>query len=175
MPDRKRVGLNSARELLEKLDWEIDQYNQFPDSKEQVASYRAFNCAITAWSICDWVWNAASNELRQQFRAASPCPQAGGSEPLAALLRKESRELAICQQIANGAKHFVRATRNDPHISSDRIESVSLFMSKDGQQEHVVSGHAVFITDGDRIYSDLGLFGRTRDYWEQFFERYGIQ
>jgi hypothetical protein len=85
MPDRKRLGLNSPTDLLAKLDWEIVQLG-LPINEEAVASYWAFNCAVTAWSICDWVWNAAAPDLRERFRAESPNANANGSEPLASLL-----------------------------------------------------------------------------------------
>src|SRR5258707_12318774 len=134
MPDKKRFGLNSPRELLAKLDWEMEQYNQSPAQQEEIASYRAFNCAVTAWSLCDWVWNAASDDLKARFRAASPSSKTDSPEILAALLRAESRELAICHRLANGAKNFVRNQNNDPQVSSLRLQSVSIFVGDDGQE-----------------------------------------
>ena len=174
MPDKKRFGLNSPRELLAKLDWEMEQCDQLPVPEERVASYRAFNCAVTAWSICDWVWNAAGPELQAQFRAASPFPHSQGSEPLAALVRKESRELAVCQQLANGSKHFIRKQHNDPEVSSERLQSVSLFVSGDGRQQRAIRDFGVFIRDGARTYSDVGLFSRAQKFWHEFFERHQI-
>jgi hypothetical protein len=175
MPNQKRFAMNSPRELLAKLDWEMEEYDKFPILEEVVASYRAFNCAVTAWSICDWVWNAADADRRMGFRATSPCPDAKGAEPLAALIRSESRELAICQQLANGAKHFIRTRHNDPNVSSQRLKSVSFFVSKDGQEQHVIPSHGIFVEDGDRMYSDIGLFSRARDFWHEFFDRYRIE
>lgn len=46
MPNRKRLGLNSPTDLLAKLHWEIVQLG-LPFNEEAVASYRAFNCAVT--------------------------------------------------------------------------------------------------------------------------------
>jgi len=138
-----------------------------------VASYRAFNCAVTAWCICDWVWNAADPDLRERFRAESPNPNATGSEPLASLLREQSRELAICQQLANGSKHFILDRHNDPTVSSYRSAGVSFYLSDDGKG-HSVPTYGVFIEDSDRTYSDLGLFSRARDFWLGFFKRYRL-
>ena len=75
MSDRKRFGLDRPSDLLLKLDWEIDQLGQ-PTDKEAIASYRAFNCAVTAWSICDWTWNAAFDDLKKRFRSESSKPSA---------------------------------------------------------------------------------------------------
>jgi hypothetical protein len=175
MPDRKRLGLNSPTDLLAKLHWEIKQLGLTVNEEEEaVASYRAFNCAVTAWSICDWAWNAAAPDLRERFRAESPNPNANGSEPLASLLRDQSRELAICQQLANGSKHFIlRPKYNDGAISSYRSAGVSFYLSDDGEGYSVPS-YGVFIEDGDRTYSGIGLFSRARDYWHDFFKRYGF-
>ena len=172
MPNRKRLGLNSPTDLLAKLHWEIVQLG-LPVNEEAVASYRAFNCAVTAWSISDWVWKAASADLRQRLRAESPKPDVGDGECFASLLRAQSRELAICQQLANGSKHFVLDKHNDEALSSYRTASVSFYLSQNGKS-HTEPTHGVFIEHGDRIYSDLGLFSRARDYWCEFFERYQI-
>lgn len=173
MSDRKRLGLEPSLDLLAKLHWEIEQLG-LPQDQEVVASYRAFNCAVTAWSICDWVWNAATPDLRERFRAESPNPNDRGSGPLAALLRKQSRELAICQQLANGSKHFILDNKyNDATVSSYRSASVSLYLSDDGRSR-AVSTHGVFIADDDRTYADLVLFSRARDYWIEFLKRYDI-
>jgi hypothetical protein len=172
MPDRKRLGLNGPTDLLAKLHWEIVQLG-LPVDEEAVASYRAFNCAVTAWSICDWVWSAAAPDLRERFRAESPNAKANGSEPLASLLRAQSRELAICQQLANGSKHFILDKHNDEAVSSYRTPSVSFYLSKNGESRTVPT-HGVFIEDSDRICSDLGLFSRAHDYWHDFFKRYGF-
>ena len=171
-PDRKRLGLDSPTNLLAKLRWEIVQLG-LPVNEEAVASYRAFNCAVTAWSICDWAWNAAAPGVRERLRAESPNPNANGSEPLASLLRDQSRELAICQQLANGSKHFVLDKHNDEAVSSFRTASVSFYLSDDGKGRSVPT-FGVFIEDGDRTYSALGLFSRAHEYWHDFFKRYGV-
>jgi hypothetical protein len=174
VPDRKRLGLEHPRDLLAKLDWELDQFNNLAHQDDNLSSYRAFNCAVTAWSICDWVWNAESEEVRAALRAASPTPDAKGSEVLAALLRSECRELAICQQLANGAKHFRRDRHNDPTVASQRLPGVSLYISRDGSDSRIVSNVGVFIQDRSITYSDIGLFSRARDYWQEFFNRFNL-
>jgi hypothetical protein len=172
MPDKKRLGLNSPTDLLAKLDWEILQLGH-PVEQEAIASYRAFNCAITAWSISDWVWNAASDDLRKRFRAESPKPKATDAECFASLLRQQCRELAICQQLANGSKHFVLRDHNDENISSYRSASVSVYLFNKGETRAVPT-YGVFIEDGARTYADAALFTRARDYWSQFIKSHGL-
>lgn len=172
MPDRKRVGLERPSDLLAKLHWEIEQL-RLPVDQEAIASYRAFNCAVTAWSICDWVWHAAAPELRERFRAESPNPNANGSEPLASLVRERSRELVICQQLANGSKHFILDRHNDPTVSSCRLPGV-VFDFSDGLKRQGIPTHSVLILDGDRTYLDVFIFYVAYDFWTEFFKRYGI-
>ena len=90
------------------------------------------------------------------------------------VIGEQSRELAICQQLANGSKHFVLDKHNDGDVSSYRTASVSVYLSKNGESRAVAT-HGVFIEDGVRSYSDLGLFSRARDYWHDFFKRYGFE
>jgi len=173
MPDRKRLGLERPADLLSKLRWEIDQV-MVPTDHGAVASYRAFNCAVTAWSICDWVWNAAAPDPRGTLPAESPNPNANGSEPLASLLRDQCRELAICQQLANGSKHFTLDRYNDETLSSYRSRGVHVDCSEDGKRR-LVPAYGVLIVDGERIYNDILLFTVACNYWIGFFKRYGIK
>jgi hypothetical protein len=113
-------------------------------------------------------WNAANEALRIEIRATSSCPDAKGAEPLAALIRSESRELAICQQLANGAKHFIRTRHNDPNVSSQRLKSVSIFVSKDGQEQHVIPSHGIFVEDGVGCTPTLGFLVAHELYSQSF-------
>ena len=36
------------------------------------------------------------------------------------------------------------------------------------------TGSGVFVNDGAKLHSGLGLFSRALHYWESFFQRYGI-
>jgi hypothetical protein len=166
--DKKRMGLDSPRDLLGKLQWELNRASE-PMSPDE-ASYSAFNCAVTAWSICDWVWSSSSSELRERFISESPGPKRSRAGPLAALVTAECRELEICRQLATGAKHFVVTVFNDPQITSRREPAISLFESKTGETK-TMKTHAVFVDDGGTLYSDLGLFSRASDYWHAFFRR----
>lgn len=173
MPGSKRLGLDSPTDLLAKLNWEILQLGHTTEN-ETVASYRAFNCAVTAWTITDWVWNSAPDDLRERFKRESRKPKARNGEPLASLLRQQCRELAICQQLANGSKHFILDDYNDENISSYRSPSITLYLTDKGESRSAPN-YSVFVNDGTRAYSDVGLFSRARDHWIAFFERYGVQ
>ena len=72
-------------------------YRKFERSFNRRASYEeyqidwVFDCAVTAWHLVDWVAefrNEPLNELQKKLK--EKCP-----------------ELAVCEQIANGAKHLI--------------------------------------------------------------------
>ncbi len=45
-------ALASARDMLRKLEWEVAELAR-PDF---YTVYRAFNTAVTAWHLTEWVW-----------------------------------------------------------------------------------------------------------------------
>ena len=47
-------AFESARDMAEKLDWEIELYRREEDLQPKL--WRAFNVAVTAWHISDWIW-----------------------------------------------------------------------------------------------------------------------
>lgn len=59
-------ALESCRDLLEKLDRELDRYREVAGRDEEDATAlldlvdrlkdSAFNAAVTAWHLCDWVF-----------------------------------------------------------------------------------------------------------------------
>lgn len=179
------MGLQSAWDLLRKLDWELQEMTRVHaadvhggrTSHGEVGAYRAFNAAVTAWHICDWVWQTAPRELRERLKTDSPEPAAADAGPLMALVLAECREIRICQQLGTGAKHFEVKRRNDPDIVTSFEEAMHLVEFGSGEEKETVflQGKAVFVKDGTQSYSDLGLFSRALAYWNGFFERYGVQ
>jgi hypothetical protein len=47
-------AVENAQDMSEKLWWEIEAYRDEPDLQPKL--WRAFNCAVTAWHISDWLW-----------------------------------------------------------------------------------------------------------------------
>lgn len=146
--------------------------DELPD---EVIAYHAFNAAVTAWHICDWVWETASVELRERFKVDSPEPSAKDKRLLTALVYAQCRELYICRQLATGAKHFRVDQFNDPGVSTSLEAAMNVFESDASGKLHFFLTRALFVNDGDTKHAGLGLFNRALDYWESFFQRYGIQ
>jgi hypothetical protein len=88
-------ALESCRDMLGKLEWEIagiEAEQEMPD-----LAYRAFNCALTAWHLSDWVWKALSAEQRQNLGPSE--------EDFRRRCREECPALARCWLITNASKH----------------------------------------------------------------------
>ena len=94
------------------VQWERD--NLFTRSRHDIAGcqYRAWNCAITAWHITDWVWENFSDELRKELRTKDVFE-------FQEYVRSQCPALKLCYQIATGSKHFLMKNNNtDPIVSA---------------------------------------------------------
>jgi hypothetical protein len=118
--------LSGPNQLLWKLDWEIAELgkslgfekNRFP---KQYPAYHAYNCAITAWHLCDWTWQAC-NSRQRGFLAEKYCFQDDRDEQkmfgkFCNAICASCEELHICRQIANGSKHM-RLRRADATVKA---------------------------------------------------------
>jgi hypothetical protein len=58
LPARPQTfALETAWDVYAKLEWEIDGLKAAPlNQNPRELAYRAFNCAVTAWQLSDWVW-----------------------------------------------------------------------------------------------------------------------
>jgi hypothetical protein len=93
-------AIDNCRDMLEKLDWEIDQLKH-PNTILSVDSlkYGCFNAAVTAWQIGDWVHADLTDAQRTALSIG------GTLGDLQAKVRAECRELYLCRQIATASKH----------------------------------------------------------------------
>src|SRR5271168_5177464 len=53
---RLAFALRGCRDLLEKLRYETGSLNTTERHDVMGRAYIAFNCAVTAWHMTDWVW-----------------------------------------------------------------------------------------------------------------------
>jgi hypothetical protein len=127
----KRFGLQTPRDLLEKLQWECEQAGLYRPRSTAERAYHAFNAAVTAWHICDWIWETASEQAKDKFRSISPEPKKDGVRPLQALVTAECRELAIVEnsQLAQSISLSVSILTR-PSIRSVCQASTSYIMKK---------------------------------------------
>ena len=131
----------------------------------------AYNAAITAWHITDWLWQSrvqTRDLLAKRFKFSynewSRNGRRTGLEQFQKAVATDFRPLYICQEIANGSKHM-RRTKSDADIKAiaewhPAVEAVG----------HVKVGDLVLslnIFDGDKKWDAMNLFIKVAGYWEK--------
>ena len=83
LPSRNQTfAYESCRDLVEKLDREIGRYREVAGNDEDhdgeallnlvhQLTDAAFNASVTAWHLCDWVFNDLTSEQRQKLGFAT--------------------------------------------------------------------------------------------------------
>jgi hypothetical protein len=104
VPDTdKTFRLRGPRDLLEKLDYDITRLARLHTTNERLLAFAAFDCAVDAWSLVDWVWEW----LVENGRETSPLdPTKGAPEKFIRAVQSVIPGLSTCRQLATGAKHF---------------------------------------------------------------------
>ncbi|QOY74010.1 hypothetical protein [Pseudomonas sp. OST1909] len=98
-------GARCLDDMVWKLAWEIrnlereENSTTGPYQNEKEAEFAAFNCAISAWHILDWVWRTCNQEQKAKI---SPD---GTFKSFKAAMAAECRSLLICQTLCNSTKH----------------------------------------------------------------------
>jgi len=171
-------GMHEPQHMLSKLLWEIDtlitstsvwtKSEGFP-----VPIFAAFNTAVTAWHITDWLWHSHADtrsllakRFKISFNEGTPSGLRAGLKRFQEAVAVDSRPLYICREIANGSKHM-RNTTIDPNVKAIAqwnpvIEGVGLVKPGDLVLSLTISNGADQ-RDAARWFIDA--FG----YWEQLF------
>lgn len=116
---QKSFELHDSRDMLEKLRWELN--NLFRRQRIDIAAckYHAFNCAVTAWHVTDWLWQdiSSSPELKTKMQEKNKESWSECGE-FQLYVRKSCPALRRCYQIATGSKHCLMKRKPDPNISA---------------------------------------------------------
>src|SRR4051812_28636443 len=116
----KTFHIATPADLLDKLRHEAGilwSSHSPADVRERV--YLALNCAITAWQMKDWVYNALRASDRLEALDAFAGRRIKSREDFGAYLVSVVPEFAMAQQIATAAKHLeIRETLDDAAIAT---------------------------------------------------------
>lgn len=162
----KRFGLKGPRDLLDKLEWELQSLDRNSDA---AFAYGCFNAAVTAWHLTDWCWNAMDEDQR-----SSLCGPGAKLKDFQALLRSDCRELAICDQLANGSKHFERTMHNDPGVKATVSRGVNVYENPQTGDFAFEEADVLFVHDGAQGYAPEGLYRRVIEYWTGFLATHDL-
>jgi hypothetical protein len=159
----KTFGLATPRDLLAKLQYDIHRIGSATTSDE--LNYAAFDCAVDASHLTDWVLSAVdderhfllSGEKRLSFQAAD------------GFVKRQSERipaLRICRDLANGVKHFEQK-KSLPNVSISRIPSVIVVFDENSSQVSSMRPSSYIEIDGKgkEVFS---FFSEAHLQWERF-------
>jgi hypothetical protein len=162
LPSRDQTfAYENCRDLVEKLDREIDRYCEVAGTDQAGADLfrlvhqltdSAFNAAVTAWHLCDWVFNDLTLEQRRRL----------GFKKLAKLqdhAKEQCRALYLCRYAATASKHWLVET--NPDLSVQVVVA------------HEDGWTIYFVDDGKKTSADQ-VFMMARDFWYQFIRENDI-
>jgi hypothetical protein len=90
--------------MAQKLDWETDLYRRERDLQPKL--WRAFNVAVTAWHMSDWVFIE-----RRDAGVLS-----GQVQDFQIDVQARCRALRLCKHVATASKHYRVERKPDPSI-----------------------------------------------------------
>ena len=108
---QKSFELRDTRDMLEKLEWELDKLFCRQRYDIKACQYHAFNCAVTAWHVTDWLWQDLTRALKAELQVKE-CKE------FQRYVRENCPALNLCHQIANGSKHCLLEHNPDSTIST---------------------------------------------------------
>ncbi len=158
---QKSFGLRDSRDMLEKLRWELSSLFCRQPYDVTACKYHAFNCAVTAWHITDWVWHDITPDVKERLgqkiqKSLKRC------KDFQNYVCKACPSVNLCRQIANGSKHCLLERNPNPNISA----GISDGEGYDYGNPIIVDGHTRHMAD--RVFHDA-LF-----WFERFFQEWNV-
>jgi hypothetical protein len=150
LPNRQQTFYENCRDLLEKLDREIDRYRSIVgrDDHDLVEKLKdiAFNASVTAWQLGDWVFKDMTDEQRKSLGF-------NDIEVLRKHARTNCRALYLCRHAATASKHWEVTEFPDPNIQTIVT--------------HENGWRVIFVDDNRRSEADQ-VFAEALDFWTNF-------
>jgi hypothetical protein len=148
-------SIDSTEGLYRKLERTFDRRSVYG----QYQVDWVFDFAVTAWHLVDWVARDPKAVQAEQQRLKNRCP-----------------ELAVCEQVCNGAKHLILGNpqlkpfnvAKDVRGTNDLRGIKMNIVPGNGVSHDIVLTPAVSITDkGRKSWDALELFHRVLSFWQR--------
>ena len=156
-------ALENCRSLLDKLEREIKRLRE-TDGPER--SDHAFNAAVTAWQLCDWVFAdmTPAQRAKWEFRC---------DRDMQAHARQHCRALYLCRQVATASKHMTVTTFPDLKVKVITTANVIPPPNADPPSTqrpplYVAPGWFLYIDDDGDVRTAEDVFADAYDFWTQF-------
>lgn len=152
MPARTFDVIGPTR-FLDMLRWDVDRLREVRHTDHPSFEYLALHCALTAWSLCDWVYPFVAQSLEDRC---------AGVREFRLHMQKESHWLGVCRELADSWKHrTLRAF--DPNLETKRIDTTdSLYI------------WVVTVSDVRAPVDLRSVMEAVLGYWEGFFKFHGL-
>jgi hypothetical protein len=155
-------ALENCRDLLNKLQREIKRFRQAGNEIEDRKDF-AFNAAVTAWHLCDWVFEDMTEAHCDKFNIHS-------RKQMQDYARTQCRALHLCRQVATASKHYTVDDFPDPNV--EIIMTANEIPEPEPEptpsKVHVASGCFVYFIDGDDKREAEDVFDDAVRFWTQF-------
>ncbi len=165
--------MRSAHDIFRKMGREKQRFENAESNGEGLADQvdAAINFAITAWHMTDWVWGQHEQVLHEHF-GVNDLPGFQNE------MRRQYPDLAVCDVIANAAKHggTAHARENRPEMETILVAD-SVIEGTAGVEliaELVRRQWSLEIeTDGTRVDA-LTLFNKVFRFWHRFIQQHCV-
>jgi hypothetical protein len=175
--------LATPAHMLTKLHWEIYSLRKALTEKPEhighthAPAYCAFNCAVTAWHLADWVWKASSVDRRADILASLGTTAANDRKDFGKFqtaIRNKSRALHICRQLATGSKHMNVTDYPDPSVRAEmrwEREPARVGKMRSGDP---FAGYRLVVSDNGVERAAIEVFESAFKDWERLLGRWGF-
>ncbi|HEY3776893.1 MAG TPA: hypothetical protein VGL35_02420 [Rhizomicrobium sp.] len=179
-PPAKAFDLATPSHVYWKLLWELSNLKRSKaeeDKREELrfnSAYHAFNFAVTAWHLIDWVWHGTDDSGRKYISEYFGGIELKRRGQLFEAIAEKYRAIHICGQIANGSKHFA------PWGEDPAIEAKVLWIESDGEAQPDHQARFSFqkklaIRDGDEDFRPaLDVFKEAVRNWDSMLGTWGF-
>jgi len=161
-------ALRSPADLLEKLKREFKRLQE----DETYQSDHAFNFAVTAWHMTDWIYDDA-----RQRDPANPKPfgykRKGNFQQF---VRSDRVALNICYELASGSKHFELPPEKKKKVretDTSIVGGASLGVFMLGYDRLAGTVLKIRLTSEESVRAE-DVFADAMAYWTEFFEKHGL-
>lgn len=146
----KTFALQSPADFLSKLIFELKKLSTIASDDNPTFFYQAITAASDAWHMCDWVFHALPDAERRQYPRDFQFRDH---------VKGVCRELAICREIADAAKHSHLVRNPEPGIKTRFLLGV-------GKLEDAPT--TWLVVDGEKILDVSKVIAGAAHYWILF-------
>jgi hypothetical protein len=171
---QKTFGLRTPRHLHDKLTYDIARLRSAQSSDD--ARYAAFDCAVDAWHLTDWVLQAVDEAAHMRLTGKPK----GDFHAAKAFVEERDAELPAlkyCRDLANGVKHFsLRATHSMQNVASGATVRFTFASgAEEGGVGVISAGPIAYVVIDDENHNVIDLFEDMRSQWRQFLIAEGLK